>query len=359
MHKFLGRYVLGAFAILATALTIALATADDVCTDASCGASGTMLLLISKSTRKVLWEGTEEEMQDEMAATRLALPQTDVSYRTDVEKVKAMANLEYDSDGDDMQDADDHAKSAEELIDLEFADQEHSADEFHKYVKGTGYVEGADAGWAPDVWNSAPAVKSSHNCYMYALNDLSPRSAINCRKIQSLAANGKLPVAKNKVNKICKRYFHKPGYFFQNVVSGRDKTDVWHREETTCRLMLPMLAADSPAMLWNNEKNKTLTEDDSCPDSHYMAALFIHPKAGFHFYRRDYNCEDNPSELCWSHKPGIMKATQVDASGKKIHRVLEADRNYGELNYSEHCAFFCVPQNRLARTHSDFRKATL
>jgi len=327
---------------------------EDVCSGGSCGASGggagasgTVLLLLNTSTKRVQWEGTEEDNE-----AHIALPQTVRSYRTETEKMKAMANLEYDSDGDD-------SSGARELVDLEFNDQELNTDLLHQYVASQGYAEGDDVSFAPDVWNSALDIKNSHNCYMYALNDLSPRSAIDCRKIQSLAANGKLPVAKNQVNKICKRYFHKPGYFFQNVVSGRDKTDVWHREETTCRLMLPMLAADSPAMLWNNEKNKTLTEDDSCPDSHYMAALFIHPKAGFHFYRRDYNCEDNPSELCWSHKPGIMKAMQVDASGKKIHRVLEADRNYGELNYSEHCAFFCVPQNRLARTHSDFRKATL
>lgn len=297
-------------------------------------------------------------MNEEETGSRLALPQTVRTYKAEMERLKVVANLEYDSDGDD-------SRYSGELADLEFADHEQSTDEFHEYVKSSGYSEGSDATWAPEVWNSAPEVQASHNCHMYALNDLSPRSAELCKKTQSLVQEGSMAIDKKDAPKVCKRYFHKPGYYFQNVVSGRDKTDVWFREETTCRLMNPMLASDSPAMLWKNEKNMTLTEDDSCPDAHYMAALFIHPKAGFHFYRRDHKCEDSSkdspkdNELCWSHKPGIMKATQVDASGKKIHRVLEADRNYGELNYSEHCAFFCVPQNRLARTHSDFRKATL
>lgn len=266
-----------------------------------------------------------------------------------MESLKAMASLEYDSDGDD-------SAASNDLANLEFTDQELSTDPLHDYAASKGYAEDDAVSFNPAVWNDLADIRSSHNCYMYALNDLSPRSAAGCRETQKLVTERRIKVEKRDMPKVCKRFFHKPGYYFQNVVSGRAKTDVWFREETSCKLMLPMLAADSPAMTWNNDKNMSLTETDECPESYYMAALVVHPKAGFHFYRRDNKCEDNASEWCWSHKPGITNATDLDASGNKIRSVLKANRNYGELNYSEPCAFFCVPQNSVARTHSDSRK---
>jgi len=268
------------------------------------------------------------------------------SVSAEAARLQALASLEYDSDGDD---------SAHEF-DLELNDEPDTADEFDKYIESHGYSEKEDVSFRPSVWNDAPEVLASHNCYMYALNDFSPWSAQRCKQLTKLAEKGKLAVAKKDTPKICKRYFHKPGYYFQNFVTGRAQTDVWLRDQTTCNLMVPMLAADSPAIVWHNEHNASLAESDSCPKAHYMAALFIHPKAGFHFYRRDHACRDDASKRCWSHKPGILHATDKDASGKRINLLLEADRNYGMLNYSEHCAFFCVPQNSQERTHSDARK---
>jgi hypothetical protein len=191
---------------------------------------------------------------------------------------------------------------------------------------------------------------------MYALNDLSPRSSVQCNQTHIHLEKGSILSSHREAPQICKHYFHKPGYYFQNFVEGRSETDVWHRNETSCKLMLPMIAADSPAIVWTNQNNMALVETDDCPKSHYMAALFIQPSAGFHFYRRDHNCHGDESKLCWSHKPGILRATDKDASGLPIRSVLQADRNYGELHYSEHCAFFCVPQNSHARTHSDSRR---
>lgn len=270
--------------------------------------------------------------------------------------MEAFAGLEYDS----FEDLDAKPVYLEDMAkeaDLEYTDDEdHAEGEFEKKVHSKGYREADDALFAPDVWNTIPEIKSSHNCYMYALNDLSPRSAESCKASRELIAQGKISVTKKEENKYCKRYFHKPGYYFQNVANGRTETDVWFRDETTCRLMNPMLAADSPNIVWRNSENATLKETDNCPDRHYMAALFIHPRAGFHFYRRDHKCEDKPDQLCWSHKPGILDASTKDASGKKIYSVLQADRNYGELNYSEHCSFFCVPENSHARSHSDSRR---
>ena len=55
----------------------------------------------------------------------------------------------------------------------------------------------------------------------------------------------------------------------------------------------------------------------------------------YHFYRQD-------KKGLWSHKAGRTEATDIDAKGKKITNPLVADRDYGRLNYSTPCFFFCV-----------------
>lgn len=309
-----------------------------------------MLLKINSSTKRIIWpQHPEAEIHDEAGKARLALA---LEESRTLERLQALSDSEYDSDNDD--------RGVNSDADLNFVDDEvYSSADFDTYVGGTGYSELGDASFSPDVWNAGEEIRISHNCYMYALNDLSPRSFKRCQSVVQLVQKGELQPTKKDRPKVCRRYFHKPGYYFQNFVSGRAQTDAWYREETTCRLMLPMIAADSPNIVWNNDQNASLTEEDSCPKSHYMAALFIQPKAGFHFYRRDHACTDNPEKQCWSHKPGIMKATDKDAAGNIIQSVLKANRNYGELNYHEHCAFFCVPENSLLKTHSDSKRAHL
>jgi hypothetical protein len=330
------------------------------CSGDACGATGTVLLKINSSTKRISWaqpdndnhedaaKGTRSDTLEEAAKAPLALQET---VNMQGSRLQSLSDLEYDSDNDDRYHGID--ESDLNLID----DAEYSAKDMDWYVSGTGYSENTDASFAPDVWNTGEEIRSSHNCYMYALNDLSPRSYTRCQRTMKLVEEGQLNPSQKERPKMCRRFFHKPGYYFQNFVSGRAQTDTWFRDETSCRLMLPMLAADSPNIVWNNDHNASLKEDDACPESHYMAALFIQPKAGFHFYRRDHACKDEPEKLCWSHKPGIMKATDKDASGNKIKSVLAADRNYGELNYHEHCAFFCVPENSHLRTHSDSKRS--
>lgn len=344
-----------------------------MCVGAACGDTGPMLLLLNTSVRSVPFQRDMLEEQDEEhtnvrfleeASSTLGSPIVLQEGKSQLlmsaaDKLQSLAFLEYDSDGDDMTSIHGDDFNLVHESDIEFTDgDQNNPDNLQAYAKSAGYTEAEDASFKPAVWNVDAGVRQSHNCYMYALNDLSPMSAQRCKSTHKLVDEGRLKVDSKSKNKACKRYFHKPGYFFQNYVSGRAKTDVWFRQETSCHMMLPMLAADSPAIIWRNENNVSLTEADSCPQSYYMAALFIHPKQGFHFYRRDHACEDNPKELCWSHKPGIMKATDRDASGNKIPSVLAADRNYGELNYSELCSLFCVPQNGRARTHSDYRRVS-
>lgn len=356
VHEVPARKTFCIFLVLFATFRLPFGTTS-VCPDATSGSRGTVFLLLNSSTKRVSLPQSDGVLQEDRgtwlkkAEVPLVLQQMprSRSYSSEAARLQALGSLEYDSDDDD-------GRSVYESA-LELADDQESENTFHKYVESKGYNERADVSFSPAVWNSAPEVRGSHNCYMYALNDLSPRSGERCKQTRELSKNGRLVAKKKEVHKVCKRYFHKPGYYFQNYVSGRAETDVWFRNETTCKLMLPMIASDSPAIVWKNQENTTLTEADSCPESHYMAALFIQPQAGFHFYRRDHPCRDDAEKLCWSHKPGITEATDKDASGSPIKSVLQADRNYGDLNYSQLCALFCVPQNSQERTHSDSRRS--
>mmetsp|Transcript_88886 Transcript_88886/g.163007 ORF Transcript_88886/g.163007 Transcript_88886/m.163007 type:complete len:373 (-) Transcript_88886:156-1274(-) len=334
----------------------------------SCGNAGVMLLAINSSLRSVSWspnkiradaaagKSSSERLQP---ANRLLLLDSKSNNAGATQRV----DLEYDSNNNDgeMDASTDWDMSASEQhtrydddVDSEMIDSSH-ADSFRA------------ATYTPAIWNSLPEIRFSHNCYMYALNDFSPRSKHSCtqRRSDLVSFMGKQGSHRNtsqkerKLQQACRRYFHKPGYYFQNSVLGRTTTDTWDKSETSCNFMLPMIAADSPSILWNNAlTNRSFDEDDRCPEGHYMAALVVDPKKGFHFYRRDRTCSkaEKGKVKCWSHKPGILEATDVDASGKKLASVLKADRNYGALNYSELCSFFCVPENSVAATHSDSRR---
>ncbi|MGH2620040.1 MAG: hypothetical protein ACRDHG_05645 [Anaerolineales bacterium] len=73
----------------------------------------------------------------------------------------------------------------------------------------------------------------------------------------------------------------------------------------------------------------------TCSDGTYKVALVVDPGVDYHWYRQ------NPDGT-WSHKPGHLEATEVDASGKPIYDPSVADRDYGLPNYNEFGGFFCT-----------------
>jgi len=212
----------------------------------------------------------------------------------------------------------------------------------------------------PDVWNKDPVVVGSHNCYMYALNDVYQDVWDACE-----ASRDKMEKKSgSKFRRVCRQHFHKPGYYFQNQVESAGKTDPWHRDSTTCNYLMPLIFSDNPDSIWRtqdqNGGTRQLTEQDECPnkDRYYMAAIVVDPHKGFHFYRKDHECKDpqNAGKTCWSHKPGILLATDKDASGDEMPSLKDADRSYGSLDYSQICGVFCVPFNSVGKTHSDNKK---
>jgi len=151
-----------------------------------------MLLKLNSSTKRVAWPHAEVETQEvesisleQSTSGTIGEPislqhMTTVSrQRAETDRLQALASLDYDSDGDDS--------NAERELELEFEDnQEHGADSFHDYVEKENYFEKDDVSFSPDVWNDSPDVRASHNCYMYALNDLSPKSQSLCKQTHKL-----------------------------------------------------------------------------------------------------------------------------------------------------------------------------
>lgn len=74
----------------------------------------------------------------------------------------------------------------------------------------------------------------------------------------------------------------------------------------------------------------------ACPYGSYKVALVMDPGVEFHWYRQD-------ADGFWSHKRGHLPVTRRDASNHLIVNPQHADRNYGDVNYTQFCDFYCVP----------------
>lgn len=77
----------------------------------------------------------------------------------------------------------------------------------------------------------------------------------------------------------------------------------------------------------------------TCPGAGTLVFMTVDP-AGFqtdyHWYRLDKAAGK------WTHKPGGGDATDKDAMGNLITNPLTANRNYGELNYTDNGGFYCT-----------------
>tara|TARA_B110000208_G_scaffold155224_1_gene188118 strand:+ start:4058 stop:4642 length:585 start_codon:yes stop_codon:yes gene_type:complete len=161
----------------------------------------------------------------------------------------------------------------------------------------------------PEIWNDDKKIKKKNNCYSYAIRELNDTKR---KKIHPGTLLGM-----EKVPKIKGKY--------------------------TCKNFIKNLERDHPKLIKSTYSNK-------CPCNYYKFALFLdnkkrrEKKYDYHFYRED-------NDGYWSHKPGITKAINVDASNKLILNPSKADRNYYKKykknNYTEDCGYFCIPYKDL------------
>lgn len=174
-----------------------------------------------------------------------------------------------------------------------------------KYKKNKEFspLSGYEPKYEPQKWNNE-VVQHNHNCYAYVLNTIASKRS------------GK----------------PQPGYF-AGFPSIQDS-------DYNCLEFYKRLKKDIPSMY-------LASFDEKCMNGFYKGFIALDTKdddKDYHFYRMN-------NDTYWSHKPGRLPATDVDATGKKIKNPLKANRKYEYFNYSTPCFFFCL-NNKLSRSRS-------
>lgn len=172
-------------------------------------------------------------------------------------------------------------------------------DELLAYQGEFSPVSGSEHMYEPEKWNDKNAIRTTHNCYTYALGKIRP-------KLKSKA---------------------QPGY-----ASGHSYID--DNGDYNCKAFYRRVKKDNPFSYLEKF-------DNPCSKNYYKVFLALDVGNDYHWWRQDL---PRPGEQggYWSHKPGSTDVTNVDASGARIKNPMLADRKYPTLNYSTPCFFMCV-----------------
>jgi hypothetical protein len=165
--------------------------------------------------------------------------------------------------------------------------------DFLKFNNEFSGLSGSELLYEPHKWNDNYNIKSTHNCYTYAL--------------------GKIRIGLDSKAQ--------PGY-----ASGYNHID--DEKDYNCNEFFKRLKKDVPTTYLEKF-------DNACLPGFYKIFLALDPGNDYHWWRLN-------SDGFWSHKPGATEVTDVDASGKKIRNPLIANRKYSSLNYNKPCFFACI-----------------
>jgi hypothetical protein len=184
-----------------------------------------------------------------------------------------------------------------------------------RYCPAGSPLSGAEPDYDPGLWNDRTDIRTSHNCFSYAMNIQDPRQLEDCED----------------PNESCDAPFHQPGF-----VSGFSRFG--SRDPKTCPNMIIRMQGDNPSV-------KRTTFEEKCPAGTSKIAIIVDENEDFHFLRQDSN-------MFWSHKPGGRHVINHDAGKHLIWNPELADYNWARsdptttLNYDVFCGYMCVPRNR-------------
>ena len=173
----------------------------------------------------------------------------------------------------------------------------------------------------PKKWNNDIFNMKAHNCYSYFLNKQHPLIRYDCKK--TYQKYGKYKNGKLNTSEYIPCGKPQPG-----AHAGLPRVK---KNKYTCKNMNKRILTDNPSI-------RKTTMKKGCKTHEYMGAMVIQPNETYHFYRRD-------NDGLWSHKKGATPITRYDAVGKLISDPEKSNRNFGELNYSEFCHHYCIPNN--------------
>ena len=180
-----------------------------------------------------------------------------------------------------------------------------------------------------------PYVKGTHNCYSYFLNNIQDKLKKKCDKICRKKYKSDCP----KFVKKCGDYKPQPGNHNLLMKEGslKNKKRVYKCDKMEEKIIL------------DNEAIKPISFNKVCPKNHYKGAMVVHDDKTFHFYRIN-------KDGTWSHKPGTMSVTNLDADNNKIYFPHLANRDYSEkpnnINYKSFCNYYCIPVNSYIEKNS-------
>ena len=189
-------------------------------------------------------------------------------------------------------------------------------DELLSFHGSMSPLSGSEYAYEPEKYNDREAIKTTHNCYSYALGRIRP-------KLKSKAQPG-----------------YASGYNYIN--DNRDYN---------CKSFYERVKKDNP--LAYLEKF-----DNACDPGFYKVFLALDVGQDYHWWRQNGKKKGgvvDEETAMWSHKPGSSDVTDLDASGKKIANPLLADRKYPSLNYSTPCFFMCVHRDMTRSVSATYR----
>ena len=174
-------------------------------------------------------------------------------------------------------------------------------------------LSGYEPDYEPERWNNKKEVRTTHNCFSYAMNVIDDKQIMSCLKDPK-----------------CDVPFHQPG-----SVSGWPKFN--NKDPKTCPNMIARLLGDNPSILPSAFELR-------CPKGTSKIALIVDEDEDYHFLRQDRSGY-------YSQKSGGMPVTNLDAQKHKIFDVQLANHNWTRpnddpLNYDRFCGYFCVPRNK-------------
>ena len=173
-------------------------------------------------------------------------------------------------------------------------------------------LTGSEPKYEPSKWSVNPKIRKTHNCFSYAMNVQDPKQIKRCEEDPD-----------------CNVSYHQPGSAGGWEGFSNDKAK-------SCPEMKARIRGENPMV-------NTISFEGKCPVGSSKIALAVDPKEDYHFWRQDSNG-------MWSGKPGSLKVTSKDASGRPIYDPALCDRDYSdnnsELNYTHFCHYYCVPRNR-------------
>lgn len=185
----------------------------------------------------------------------------------------------------------------------------NNPDSLLKSTKEFSPLSGSEKKYNPKKWNNKDNIRRYHNCYSYALNQISS----------------------SRVGKA------QPGYF-ANYPSLKNS-------DYNCKTFYKRLVKDNPTLY-------LVDFDTPCNKGFYKGFIALDTKkhdTDYHFYRQDSNGY-------WSHKPGATNVINTDSSGKLITNPLKSNRRGYNYNYETPCFFFCINDKMVRSVSSKSKK---